>query len=175
MPSMQLCSELLEAALALPRGHRAAQLIGFAGVKPAATIASCITCSWKIGTPSVRSSTLSHRRRSDSRPAPRRCRAAQVRMHHVALDRPGPHDGDLDHEVVELRRAAAAAASTSARAIRSGTRRWCRRAADHLVDRAGLRPGSSPSVQRSRPRWSFAPGRSALRIAVSMPSASSRP
>ena len=28
------------------------------GVKPAATIASCITCSWKIGTPSVRSSTL---------------------------------------------------------------------------------------------------------------------
>ena len=27
------------------------------GVKPAATTASCITCSWKIGTPSVRSST----------------------------------------------------------------------------------------------------------------------
>jgi hypothetical protein len=26
-------------------------------LKPAATIASCITCSWKIGTPSVRSST----------------------------------------------------------------------------------------------------------------------
>ncbi len=29
------------------------------GVKPAATIASCITCSWKIGTPSVRFSTPS--------------------------------------------------------------------------------------------------------------------
>jgi len=27
------------------------------GVKPAATTASCITCSWKIDTPSVRSST----------------------------------------------------------------------------------------------------------------------
>ena len=27
------------------------------GVKPAATTASCITCSWKIGTPSVRSRT----------------------------------------------------------------------------------------------------------------------
>ena len=27
------------------------------GVKPAATMAICITCSWKIGTPSVRSST----------------------------------------------------------------------------------------------------------------------
>ena len=29
------------------------------GVNPAATIASCITCSWKIGTPSVRLSTPS--------------------------------------------------------------------------------------------------------------------
>jgi hypothetical protein len=27
------------------------------GVKPAATTASCITCSWKIATPLVRSST----------------------------------------------------------------------------------------------------------------------
>jgi hypothetical protein len=26
------------------------------GVKPAARIATCITCSWKIGTPRVRSS-----------------------------------------------------------------------------------------------------------------------
>ena len=41
---------------------------------------------------------------------------------------PGPHDRDLDHQVVELLAASAAAASTSARAIRSGTRRPCRRA-----------------------------------------------
>ncbi len=53
----QALLEFLEAALAPPRRHRAAQVIGLAGVKPAATIASCITCSWKIGTPSVRSST----------------------------------------------------------------------------------------------------------------------
>jgi hypothetical protein len=25
-------------------------------------------------------------------------------MHHVALDRPGPHDRDLDHQVVEAAR-----------------------------------------------------------------------
>ena len=30
--------------------------------------------------------------------------AAQIGMHHVALDRSGPHDGDLDHEIIELRR-----------------------------------------------------------------------
>ncbi len=27
--------------------------------------------------------------------------AAQIRVHHVALDRPGAHDGDLDDEIVE--------------------------------------------------------------------------
>ncbi len=53
---------------------------------------------------------------------------AQIGMHHVALDRPRPHDGDLDDEIVELRPASAAAASTSAPGSRSGTRRWCRRA-----------------------------------------------
>ena len=30
--------------------------------------------------------------------------AAQIRMHHVALDRPRPHDRDFDHEVVEFLR-----------------------------------------------------------------------
>ncbi len=54
--------------------------------------------------------------------------AAQIGMHHVALDRSGPHDRDLDDEIVEFLRAAAAAASTSARGSRSGTRRSCRRA-----------------------------------------------
>ena len=41
---------------------------------------------------------------------------------------PGPHDRDLDHQVVELVAASAAAACSSARATRSGTRRRCRRA-----------------------------------------------
>ena len=31
--------------------------------------------------------------------------ATQIGMHHVALDRPGPHDGDLDHEIIKLARA----------------------------------------------------------------------
>ena len=32
---------------------------------------------------------------------------AQIRVHHVALDRAGPDDRDLDHEVVEFARAQA--------------------------------------------------------------------
>ena len=97
------------------------------GVKPAATIASCMTCSWKIGTPSVRSSTRSHvlARIGDlflARTAP------QIRMHHVALDRPRANDRDLDHEIVVTLRLAGAAASPFARATRSGTRPSCRRA-----------------------------------------------
>ena len=73
------------------------------GVKPAATTASCITCSWKIDTPSVRSSTDLHRfgrvgHVLELLPPP------QVRMHHAALDRPGAHDRGLDHEVVEAAR-----------------------------------------------------------------------
>ena len=106
------------------------------GEKPAATMASCITCSWKIGTPSVRSSTLvtaSLRIGHRLEPLP----APQVGVHHAALDRPGPHDRDLDDEVVEVRGLAGAAASTSARATRSGTRRRCR-LLDHLVDRRVL-------------------------------------
>ena len=42
------------------RGYALAALTGeldLPGVKPAATIASSMTCSWKIGTPSVRSNT----------------------------------------------------------------------------------------------------------------------
>ncbi len=69
------------------------------GVKPAATIASCMTCSWKIGTPSVRESTLlDFGARVDDRllPAP----PAQVRMHHLPLDRSRTDDRDLDDEVV---------------------------------------------------------------------------
>ena len=70
-------------------------------VNPAATMASSITCSWKIGTPRVRSSTLvAHGivRVGDGLEA---LAAAQVGMHHVALDRAGPDDGHLDDEIVE--------------------------------------------------------------------------
>jgi hypothetical protein len=92
--------ELVHAALALPGGHGAAQAVGLAGVKPAASMAICITCSWKIGTPSVRPSAS----RSASLRVLHRLQplaAAQVGVHHAALDGAGPHDGDLDHQVVE--------------------------------------------------------------------------
>jgi hypothetical protein len=57
MPSTRRVLEFLEAALAPPRAIERRRWSASPGVKPAATIASCITCSWKIGMPSVRSST----------------------------------------------------------------------------------------------------------------------
>jgi hypothetical protein len=47
----QLLLEGLQPALALPGGHRPAQLVGLAGREAGGDDASCITCSWKIGTP----------------------------------------------------------------------------------------------------------------------------
>ena len=82
---------------------------------------------------------------------------------------PGPHDRDLDHQVVEAARAAAAAACSSARASRSGTRRPCR-PADHVVGRRILRRDVLHAA--IVPRRSRRSGRAHLRIAVSMPSAS---
>ena len=123
------------------------------GVKPAATTASCITCSWKIGTPSVRSSTvfdriarIVHRLQALA--------AAQIGMHHAALDRAGAHDRDLDHQIVETCAASAAAAWTSARAIRSGTRPRCRPAGSCRRQR-GL-----PPARRSSRNGRAAAGRS---------------
>ena len=72
-------------------------------VKSAASMAICITCSWKIGTPRVRPSAccsavagVVHRLRALA--------PAQVGVHHAALDGAGAHDGDLDHQVVEAAR-----------------------------------------------------------------------
>ena len=62
---------------------------------------------------------------------------------------PGAHDGDLDDEIVEARGLAAAAASTAARATRSGTRRRCRRAGTSRR-RRDLRPGCPASAARCR-------------------------
>jgi hypothetical protein len=102
-------------------------------VNPAATIASCIACSWNSGTPSVRPSTSRTASLGYSTGllalAP-----PQVRVHHAALDRPGPHDRHLDHQVVETPR------------LEPGQHRHLRPAldlehadrvgaADHLVDR----------------------------------------
>ena len=73
------------------------------GVKPAATTASRIACSWNSGTPSVFSSTarIASLGYVDRLLA---VAAAQVGMHHVALDRAGPDDRHLDHQVVEAPR-----------------------------------------------------------------------
>ena len=49
--------------------------------------------------------------------------ALQIGMHHVALDRAGTHDRDLDDEIVEICAALAAAACSSAPGSPPGTRR----------------------------------------------------
>ena len=81
------------------------------GVNFAATMASFIACSWNSGTPMVLPSTLTQfvrravfgRRRGivDLLVA---VAAPQIGMHHVALDRAGPHDRHLDDEIVEFAR-----------------------------------------------------------------------
>ena len=67
---------------------------------PATTIAIRRSCSWNSGTPSVRSSTGSSADadRSPALAAP----ALEIGMHHVADDRAGADDRDLDDEVVEM-------------------------------------------------------------------------
>ena len=73
------------------------------GVKPAATMAIFIACSWNSGTPSVLSQ---HRFQLLRRIGDRllAAAAAQIGMHHVALDRAGAHDRDFDDQVVEVLR-----------------------------------------------------------------------
>jgi hypothetical protein len=61
-------------------------------------MAICITCSWKIGTPWSASARLELLGAIDL--AVGEQPVLQVRMDHAALDRPGPHDRDLDDEVV---------------------------------------------------------------------------
>ena len=72
-------------------------------LKPAATMASLMTCSWKIGTPRVALEHLANLvvgvvDRLQTLPP------AQVGMHHVALDRPRAHDRHLHHQIVETGR-----------------------------------------------------------------------
>ena len=122
-------------------------------VKPATVIAMRSSCSWKSGTPSVRSQDRLERR---VRIGDRLAAGApvQIGMHHLPDDRPGPDDRDLDDEVVEASRASGAAASPSARGSRSGRRRSCRRggswrrSADRRAAAARGR-ASTPSCSRT--------------------------
>ena len=81
------------------------------GVNFAAVMAICIACSWKSGTPSVRLSTcLQFVGRAVGGVGGRvvgrldAVAAAEIGMHHVALDRARPDDRHLDDEVVEFPR-----------------------------------------------------------------------
>ena len=115
------------------------------GVNPATSIAICISCSWNSGTPRVLASELLEQRvQVGDRLLP--VAAPDVGMHRAALDRAGPDQRDLDHEVVEACAAAAAAASPSAPATRSGTRRPCR------PGTASRRPRPLAGWWRGRPR-----------------------
>jgi hypothetical protein len=63
-------------------------------------MASCITCSWKIARRGcAEHGSISGRVGMGSWRAMRSLRL-QVGMDHAALDRPGPHDGHLHHQVV---------------------------------------------------------------------------
>jgi hypothetical protein len=122
----------LEAAALAPGAHGAPQLVRFAGVKSAAAIAICMTCSWNRGMPKRAFGCCADfvagilDRFLAGAPA-------QVGVDHAALDRAWPDDRHLDDQVIEACAAAAAAACSSARGSRSGRRPRCRRLADHFV------------------------------------------
>ena len=116
--------------------------------------------AWARGFPSMLRRGISHRLAAHAPP--------QVGMDHAALDRAGTHDRHFHHQVVEALRASAAAACSSARAIRSGTRPRCRRPGSSRRS-AGRRWESWRC--RSRSRDAARTRSNALRMQVSMPSA----
>ena len=77
-------------------------------VNPASAIATSSTWSWKTTTPNVersgsrRSSWSTGKTYAGSSRS--RCRALDVRMHGLPLDRPRPHERDLHRDVVEVLR-----------------------------------------------------------------------
>ena len=73
-----------------------------AALNPAQSIAICMSCSWNSGTPSVFASARLDER-MDVGDLLLAVAAPQVRVHRTALDRPGPDQRDLHHEVVEAR------------------------------------------------------------------------
>src|SRR5712664_2403495 len=97
----QRLAETLDVAVAPPGGHGSAQLVGIARRKAGGDHGELHDLLLENR---HAESALQHRfhrvarvlHRLDTVPPP------QVRMHHVALDRPGPYDRDLDHEVVEV-------------------------------------------------------------------------
>ena len=97
----QALFEGLEAALALPRRHRSTQLVGLAGREPGGDDGKLhhllLEDRHAFGTLQNTAHSLAGiGHRFEPLPPP------QIRMHHAALDRSGPHDRNLDHQVVEI-------------------------------------------------------------------------
>ena len=168
MPEINRCSQMLEPAFALPRRHRAAQLIGLAGRETGGDDRELhdLLLEDRHAERALEHALHGLARIADRfEPLP----PAQIRMHHAALDRARAARSRPRSRGRRIIAASAAAACSSARATRSGTRRRCRRAGSCRRP-PGLRPGCRPSrsgLPRRAPIMS-----SARRIADSMPSAS---
>ncbi len=137
----QLALKRLQAALALPGRHRAAQPVRLAGGKSGRDDRQLHDLLLENGHPQ---GALEHRLDGLARIAHRllAVAAAQVRMHHLALNRTGAYDRHLDDEIVDNCAAASAAAWPSAPATRFETRRWCPRGRSC---RTPTHPRSAPS------------------------------
>ena len=154
--------EALELAVAPPRRHRAAQLIRFTGREAGGDHRQLHHLFLEDRHAERALEHLAHRlARIGDRLFLRA--PAQIRMHHVALDRPGTDDRDLDHEVVELLRLQPRqhrhlrARLDLEHADRVG-------AADHVVD--ACRPRPEPSRSCSRRPENFSIKSKQRRIAV---------
>ena len=92
--------ERLQPALAPPRRHRAPQLIGLAGSEARGHHGELHHLLLEDGDPQR---ALEHRLHRLGRIGDRLlpAAAAQIGMHHAALDRPRPDDRHFDHEIVE--------------------------------------------------------------------------
>ncbi len=99
----QLALERFQAALAPPCRHRATQLIGFAGREAGRDHRQL---HHLLLEDRHAERARQHRTHRLARIVHRlfAVTPAQVRMHHAALDRPGPHDRHLDHQIEEASR-----------------------------------------------------------------------
>ena len=100
-PVDELCLERAEAAFSFPGRHRAPQLVGFAGGEPGGIhgdFHDLLLEQRHAERALEHAAHLFARVHHRFQPA----LAAQVRMHHLALDRSRTHDGDLDHQVIEV-------------------------------------------------------------------------
>ncbi len=100
------CIKAMHPAAAAPRGHGAAQAVGLIGVKPRGQHGHLHHLLLKHGhTQGTAQGLLQARAGHVHRLQP--LATTQIRVHHAALNRPGAHNGDFDHQVVKTTRAQA--------------------------------------------------------------------